>query len=106
MFKRFQASFQDVSSLTVAAYLVAIVVYGLWAMMQHLHWSIPFILVGGSVVAQKNLLVVFNLLAATAMAVYGLSAAYNLHWFKCTLALIAPLVVLTLVASLVRKKST
>lgn len=101
MFKRSENSIKDVAGLLVAAYMVGVMLYGMWSMMQHLHWVVPFLLVGAAVGTQKVWLAAANALAATVMAVYGLAVAQHLHWFKAAMFLLMPLVVVQVISTVV-----
>lgn len=103
MFKQSENNLKDLAGLLVAAYMVGVMLYGMWSMMQHIHWVVPFFLVGLAVVTQNNLLVTLNVLAAAGMAAYGMSLALHVHWFKAGLYLLAPLVLVALLTGIVRK---
>ncbi len=106
---RAQHNIKDAGGLLAAGYMISVLLYGLWAMANHIHWAVPFFLVGLAIVSQKAWLAVCNGVAAVVFAVYGLSASQHLHWFKATLLLLVPLVVLHVLEAVImaqlRKRS-
>ncbi len=91
---RAQHNIKDAGGLLAAGYMISVLLYGLWAMANHIHWAVPFFLGGLAIVSQKTWLSACTVVAAVVFAVYGLSVAQHLHWFKATLMLLVPLVAL------------
>ena len=106
MFKNLEFSIKDLAGLLVASYMVGIMLYGLWAMMQHISWLVPFFLLGLAIVSQNSFLAMFNVLAAAGMAVYGASVALHVHWAKAGFYLLAPLVGVVVLTGIARKFSS
>lgn len=89
----------------ITGYLVMMLVFGLWSMMTHIYWVVPFLLVGTAIVTQKQWLIYFNLAAATVMAFVGLAYKFKLTWYLAIVTGLAPLAVLLALWSLVNRKT-
>ncbi|KVP65532.1 hypothetical protein WJ96_03970 [Burkholderia ubonensis] len=100
--QRLRTAFKANSHLPVTVYLVAVVLYGLWSTMQHIHWTIPFLMVGGPffvgffnpALLGSPYLAMLNFAVAVVMAVYGLAQQLGLAWYTAVALVAAPLVVL------------
>ncbi|KVP16773.1 hypothetical protein [Burkholderia ubonensis] len=92
--QRLRQFVKDNSYLPFAAYLVGVSGYGMWALMEHVHWVVPFILIGLSTVTGKRPLVILNVVVALVMAVYGFSVQMAIPWYKALALGASPLLLL------------
>lgn len=101
--ERIQAALKNNAYVPYTVYLVSLMLFGMWSMMQHIHWLVPIVLVAAAAWSQKPALVVFNMAAAAVMAVYGLAKWQHINWFAALVLAVAPLLLLMTVTT-VRKR--
>lgn len=93
----------EVVSLLINGYLAGLIVFGLWSMMHHLHWLVPFVLVSAGIVTQRAWLIYFNIALATVMAFVGVASLCHLAWYYTIFAVPAPLLLLLGIWSLMNR---
>lgn len=97
----FRSALKQYSYLPATLYSLCLVLYGMWAGMEHIHWSVPFIMAGISFVLSPALgnpypaMVVS--VVAVALAIYGLGQHLGIAWYAAAALIIAGLVVCILV---------
>lgn len=106
MLEKIRSLSHSVGGLLCATYMIAIALTGFWSMLAHIHWAVPFVLVGLASWTRNVPLVMFNLVAAAGMAVYGVAVQYHLTWYHSALYLFGPLLGLVVVLKLIGKPTS
>lgn len=98
----FRSALKQYSYLPVTLYSIALIGYGLWFGAQHIHWAVPFILVGFSVLAgpalNSLLPSVLVSLVAVGLSVEGLALALGVFWYVAAVAVILGLLACVMLA--------
>ncbi|KWA83868.1 hypothetical protein WL29_21110 [Burkholderia ubonensis] len=97
----FRSTLKQYSYLPATIYLMGLVLYGMWTGLEHVHWSVPFIMAGLSIVLSSALDSAYPAgtvsAAAVMLAIYGLGLQLNIAWYAAAALIIAGLVVCILV---------
>jgi hypothetical protein len=101
---RIQAALKNNAFVPYTIYLVSLMLFGMWSMMFHLHWLVPIALVAAAAWSQKPGLVVFNMVAAAVMAVYGLAKWQHINYFFALMLALSPLLVLAVLTSALTRR--
>lgn len=102
---RIQAALKNNAFVPYTIYLVSLMLFGMWSMMQHIHWLVPIGLVAVAAWTQKPALVFFNMAAAAVMAVYGLAKWQHISWVAALGLTLAPLGVMMALTSVLHRKT-
>ena len=102
---RIQAALKNNAFVPYTIYLVSLMLFGMWSMMQHIHWLVPIGLVALAAWTQKPALVFFNMAAAAVMAVYGLAKWQHISWFAALCLTLAPLVAMMALTSVLNRRA-
>lgn len=97
----FRSTLKQYSYMPATIYSLGLVLYGMWTGMEHIHWTVPFIMAGISVVLSSALGSAYPAgtvsAAAVMLAIYGLSLQLSIAWYAAAALVIAGLSVCILV---------
>ncbi|KVP96387.1 hypothetical protein WJ97_10885 [Burkholderia ubonensis] len=88
----FRSVLKQYSYLPAALYSSGLVLYGIWAGMEHIHWTVPFIMAGISFLLSPALGNPYPAFLVSAVAVgladYDLSLQLGIAWYAAALIIV------------------